>query len=81
MPAPGQVLQQAIADHEQAKAALRVYNNALDTAVQPYLSRCKTVEDYHRLIDMLPSSYPGVRRMYEAIIRLEEAEEAKEHAT
>ncbi len=62
-------LKTAIEIFTQADDARKVAIEDLDKLVSEEMQRRQTVAELHELIDMLPVSYPGIRRVYEAIER------------
>jgi hypothetical protein len=60
-------LKQAIADFQVAFAAFKQAEKALNVPVQDILRASPTRDDLNDLLDLLPASYRGVRRIYETL--------------
>lgn len=60
-------LQKAIVDFNLATIALKQAERALNVPVQAILAANPTSDDLHELLEQLPTSYRGVRRIYDTL--------------
>ena len=63
----------AIRRYKRAEAELKAAEEALNAAVNPHIAKAQ--DDEHRImriIQIMPRTYTGTRRMYERILRLRE---------
>jgi len=60
-------LQKAIVDFNLATIALKQAERALNVPVQAILAANPPSDDLYELIELLPKSYRGVRRIYDTI--------------
>lgn len=56
---------------EDAYYLLKAKTKELDDKVTVEIDKRKTVDELQELVDLLPRGYPGVRRVFEKIYRLE----------
>lgn len=69
----------AIKRYKKAEAELEAAEQALNEAVRPYLfSAMNDVDRIMRIVQMMPKTYNGVRRMYEQILRIKSYTAKKE---
>lgn len=65
-------LEQAIKLFREAQSRFKAAEDSLNEALNPHLQKCSSISDYQKLLDILPARYHGTRRIYEAIIRIED---------
>jgi predicted nucleotidyltransferase len=64
----------AIENFKQAQQHLQRKEDNLNQYVQKAMKKATTIAELQDLADILPLGYKGLRRIYEQIIRMEDAE-------
>lgn len=65
-------MKKEIAEFNRAATEFKKATAALHPKVEAALNRCNTVEELQELVDRLPTSYIGTRRIYEKMDRIED---------